>query len=248
LPKLVAELVNLRVAAIVTSIDAARAAKEATANVPIIFVTGADPVAAGLVSSINRPGGNMTGVSFYAVPITGKRLDLLRQLVPKAEIIAVLQDPNFAVHESETREIETAARNLGQKIITFEAGNEQEIDAAFSAIAKSGAGALFIGTGPFFNSRRSQLVGLAALHAIPASYVLSEVVEAGGLMSYGASQTDAYRRAGIYAARILNGEKPGDLPVELPDKYELLINLKTAKALGLTVPPTLIARADKVIE
>jgi putative ABC transport system substrate-binding protein len=248
LPKLVAELVNLRVAAIVTSIDAARAAKEATANVPIIFVTGADPVAAGLVSSINRPGGNMTGVSFYAVPITGKKLDLLRQLVPKAEIIAVLQDPNFAVHESETREIETAARNLGQKIITFEAGNEQEIDAAFSAIAKSGAGALFIGTGPFFNSRRSQLVGLAALHAIPASYVLSEVVEAGGLMSYGASQTDAYRRAGIYAARILNGEKPGDLPVELPDKYELLINLKTAKTLGLTVPPTLIARADKVIE
>jgi len=248
LPKLAAELVTLRVAAIVTSIDAARAAKEVTAKVPIIFVSGADPVAAGLVSSINRPGSNMTGVSFYAVPITGKRLELLRQLVPKAEIIAVLQDPNFAVHEAETREIEMAARNLGQKIITFEAGSEEKIDAAFSAIAKSGAGALLIGAGQFFNSRRSQLVGLAALHAIPASYALSGVVEAGGLMSYGASQTDAYRRAGIYAARILNGEKPGDLPVELPDKYELSINLKTAKALGLTVPPTLIARADEVIE
>jgi putative ABC transport system substrate-binding protein len=137
---------------------------------------------------------------------------------------------------------------LGQKIITFKADSEQEIDAAFSAIAKSGAGALFIGAGQFLNSRRSQLVGLAALHAIPASYVLSGAVEAGGLMSYGASQTDAYRRAGIYAARILNGEKPGDLPVELPDKYELSINLKTAKALGLTVPPTLIARAEQVIE
>ena len=137
---------------------------------------------------------------------------------------------------------------LGQKIITFKADSEQEIDAAFSAIAKSGAGALFIGAGQFLNSRRSQLVGLAALHAIPASYVLSGAVAAGGLMNYGASQTDAYRRAGIYAARILNGEKPGDLPVELPDKYELSINLKTAKALGLTVPPTLIARAEQVIE
>ena len=169
-------------------------------------------------------------------------------MVPKAELIAVLQDPNFAVRQTETSEIETAARNLGQKIITFEAGNEQEIDAAFSAIAKSGAGALFIGTGQLLNSRRSQLVGLAALHAIPASFTLSGAVEAGGLMSYGASQTDAYRRAGIYAARVIGGEKPGDLPVELPDKYELSINLRTAKALGLTVPPTLIARADEVIE
>jgi putative tryptophan/tyrosine transport system substrate-binding protein len=248
LPKLAAELVDLRVAAIVASLDAALAAKKATESIPIIFVTGADPVAAGLVPSINRPGGNMTGVSFYDVPITGKRLELLRQLVPKAELIAVLQDPTFAVHQTETSLIETAARTLGQKIINFKAGSDQEIDAAFSAIAKSGAGALYIGAGQFLNSRRSQLVGLAALHAIPASYILSGAVEAGGLMSYGASQTDAYRRAGIYAARILNGEKPGDLPVELPDKYELTINLKAAKALGLTVPPTLIARADKVIE
>ena len=248
LPKLAAELVALKVAAIVASLDATLAAKKATETIPIIFVTGVDPVAAGLVSSISRPGGNMTGVSFYGVPVTGKRLELLRQLVPEAELIAVLQDPTFAVHQTETSLIETAAHNLGQKIVTFEAGSEQEIDVAFSAIAKSGAGALFIGAGQFLNSRRNQLVGLAALHAIPASYVLSGAVEAGGLMSYGASQTDAYRRAGIYAARVINGEKPGDLPVELPDKYELSINLKTAKALGLTVPPTLIARADKVIE
>ena len=187
LPKLAAELVALQVAAIVGNVDAVLAAKMATARIPIIFVTGADPVAAGLVSSISRPGSNITGVSFYDVPITGKRLALLREMVPKAEIIAVLQDPNFSV-------------------------------------------------------------GLAAFHAIPASYPLSGFVDAGGLVSYGASQTDAYRRAGIYVARILNGEKPGDLPVELPTKYELVINLKTAKALGLTVPPALIARADEVIQ
>ena len=248
LPKLATELVDLRVAAIVASLDAALAAKKATDSIPIIFVTGTDPVAAGLVSSINRPGGNMTGVSFYDIPVTGKRLELLRQMVPKVDIIAVLQDPTFAAHHTETSLIEIAARTLGQKIITSNAGSEQEIDAAFSAIAKSGAGALFVGAGQFFNSRRGQLVGLAALHAIPASYVLSGAVEAGGLMSYGASQTDAYRRAGIYAARVISGEKPGDLPVELPDKFELAINLKTAKALGIDVPPTLLARADEVIE
>ena len=248
LPKLAAELIALQVAAIVASIDAARAVKVATASIPIIFVTGADPVASGLVSNINRPGGNITGVSFYDVPITGKRLALLRQLVPKAEIIAVLQDPNFAVHEAETREIAASARTLGQKIITLEAGSEQEIDAAFAIMAKSGAGALMVGAGEFFDSRRSQLVGLAAFHAIPASYALSGFVDAGGLVSYGASRTDAYRRAGIYVARILKGEKPGDLPVELPIKYELVVNLKTAKTLGIEVPPTLLAIADEVIE
>jgi len=249
LPKLAAELVGLKVAAIVGSVEAALAAKAATKSIPIVFVTGADPVTAGLVSSINRPGGNVTGVSFYAVPITGKRLALLRELVPKAETIAVLQDSNFSIHlETESREIESAARTLGQKIIVFKAGNEQDIDAAFSTAVQSGAGAILVGAGPFFNSRRSQLVGLAAFHAIPASYPLSGFVDAGGLVSYGASQTDAYRRAGIYLARILNGEKPGDLPVELPTKYELVINLKTAKALGLDVPASLIARADEVIQ
>ena len=248
LPKLAAELVALNVAAIVSSIEGARAAKEATASILIIFVTGVDPVTSGLVSSINRPGGNVTGVSFYDVPVAGKRLALLRELVPKAETIAVLQDPNFVEPDVETREIEDAARAIGQKIVTFKAAREQEIDSAFSAIMRSGAGALHVGAGPFFNSRRSQLVGLAAFHAIPASYFTAGFVEAGGLMSYGSSQTDAYRRAGTYVAMILKGEKPGELPVEFPTNFELTINLRTAKALGLTVPPSLLARADQVIQ
>ncbi len=249
LPKLATELVALQVSAIVgASVPVMRAAKAVTASIPIVFVVGVDPVAAGLVSSLNRPAGNMTGVSFYDVPIVGKRFALLHELVPKAEIIAVLQDPNSPGFESETREIEATARAIGQKLIVVKASSEQEIDAAFSTVAKSGAGALLAGGGPFFNGRRNQLIGLAALHAIPASYFERGYVDAGGLISYGASQTDAYRRAGIYVARILKGEKPSDLPVELPTKYELVINLKTAKALGLTVPPTLLARADEVIE
>jgi putative tryptophan/tyrosine transport system substrate-binding protein len=249
LPQLAAELVALRVAAIVAgSVPSTRAAKAATADIPIIFVTGSDPQTEGLVSSVNRPGGNMTGVSFYDIPITGKRLALLHELVPNANVIAVLQDPNSATLQSETREIETTVRAMGQKIITVKAGSEQEINAAFSTVAKSGAGALLVGGGPFFNARRNQLIGLAALYAIPASYVFSGSVAAGGLVSYGASQTDAYVRAGIYAARILKGEKPGDLPVELPTKFDLAINLKTAKALGLTVPAALVARADEVIQ
>ena len=249
LPKLARELVALPVAAIVAaSTNSAKAAKAATANIPIVFVTGGDVQAVGLVPSIGRPGGNMTGVSFYSTPITGKRLALLRELVPNADVIAVLQDPSSGTFETETREIATAARAIGQKIITLKASNEQELRAAFSTLTELGADALFVGGGTFFNGHRNQLIGLAALHAIPASYPLSIFVDAGGLMSYGASQTDAYRRAGIYAARVINGEKPGDLPVELADKYELSINLKAAKALGLTVPPTLIARADKVIE
>ena len=249
LPKLVAELAGLNVAAIVVgSIAAARAAKTTTSNVPIIFVTGADPVAAGLVSSLNRPDGNMTGVSFYDVPIIGKRLALLRELVPKAETIAVLQDPTSPAFQTESREIENAARAMGQKIMTVKASSEQEINAAFSTVAKSSAGALLVGGGAFFNGRASQMIGLAAVHAIPASYFSSEFVGAGGLVSYGASPTEAYRLAGVYVTRILKGEKPGDLPVELPTKYELVINLKTAKALGLDVPAALIARADEVIQ
>ena len=235
-------------AAIVGSVEAALAAKAATTSIPIVFVTGADPVVAGLVTSISRPGGNITGVSFFDIPVVGKRLALLRELAPQAEIIAVLQHTNFSEYQTESREIETAARAIGQKIVTFKVGSEAEVDEAFSTVAKSGAGALLVGAGAFLSSRRSQLVGLAALHAIPASYFERGFVDAGGLISYGASQADAYRRAGIYVARILKGEKPGDLPVELPTKYDLVINLKTAKALGLTVPPALIARADDVIQ
>ena len=248
LPKLAAELVALPVAAIVGSVEAALAAKAATTSIPIVFVTGADPVVAGLVTSISRPGGNITGVSFFDIPVVGKRLALLRVLAPQAEIIAVLQHTNFSEYQTESREIETAARAIGQKIVTFKVGSEAEVDEAFSTVAKSGAGALLVGAGAFLSSRRSQLVGLAALHAIPASYFERGFVDAGGLISYGASQADAYRRAGIYVARILKGEKPGDLPVELPTKYDLVINLKAAKALGLTVPPALIARADDVIQ
>ena len=249
LPKLASELVALRVAAIVAgSFPSAVSAKKTTSSIPIVFVTGADPQAEGLVSSLNRPGGNMTGVSFYDIPITGKRFALLRELIPDAETIAVLQDPTSAIHKSETREIEAAVRGNGQKILIVKAGSEQEINAAFSTLAKFNARALLVGGGAFFNGRRNQLIGLAALHAIPASYVFSGYVSAGGLMSYGASQTDAYRRAGIYVARILKGEKPGDLPVELPTKFELAINLKTAKALGLAVPPSLLMRADDVIQ
>ena len=248
LPKLAAELVALQVAAIVGSVEAALAAKAATTSIPIVFVTGADPVVAGLVSSISRPGGNVTGVSFFDIPIVGKRLALLRELVPNAETIAVMHHANFSEYQTEVREIETAARASGQKIILFSVRSEQDIEATYSAIARSGAGALLVGAGPFISSRRSQLVGLAALHAIPSSYFERGFVDAGGLISYGVSQTDAYRRAGVYVARILKGEKPGDLPVELPTNYEMVINLKTAKALGLTVPPTLIARADEVIQ
>ena len=248
LPKLAAELVALNVGAIVGNIDAALAAKAVTTSIPIVFITGADPVTEGLVSSVNRPGGNMTGVSFYDIPTIGKRLELLRQLVPKAEIIAVLQDPNYTVLEAETHELEAAASAMKQKIIIVKAGREQDIDTAFSAIVGSGAGALLIGAGGFLNSRRHQLVELAALHAIPACFPFSEAVAAGGLFSYGASQTDAYRRAGHYVGRILKGEKPGDLPVEFPTKFELAINLKTAKTLGLSVPTSLVAGADQVIE
>jgi len=249
LPKLARELVVLPVTAIVAGgVGAARAAKAATTSVPIIFVTGADPQTEGLVSSINRPGGNITGVSFYDAPLAGKRLALLHELVPNAEVIAVLQDPNSGVFENEAREIETTARAMGQKILSVKAHSEQEINVAFATVATSGAGALLVGTGVFFNGRGGHLIGLAALHAIPTSYASSSFVGAGGLFSYGASQTDAYRRAGIYVARILKGEKPGDLPVELPTKFDLAINLKTAKTLGLTVPPGLIARADEVIQ
>ena len=249
LPKLARELVALPVAAIVAgSLPSARAAKGATASIPIIFVTGADPQTEGLVSSISRPGGNITGVSFYDIPVTGKRLALLHELVPTAEVIAVLLDQSSATFHTESREIEMAVRAMGQKIITVKASSEKEINAAFSTLANSGAGALFVGGGAFFNARRNHLIGLAALHAIPASYVFSNSVAAGGLVSYGASQTDAYRRGGVYVARILKGEKPGDLPVELPTKFEFAINLKTAKALGLAVPPALVARADEVIQ
>jgi putative ABC transport system substrate-binding protein len=192
--------------------------------------------------------GDVTGVSFVTGALGPKRLEILHELVPKAETIAVLVDPDYFRAEVELRELDTGGRALGQKLVIFKASNDREIDAAFSAIAQAKLGAMLVGGGAFLTSRRRQIVQLAALHKIPAIYVTRLHTEVGGLISYSASVTDAYRRAGVYVARILKGEKVGDLPIELPTKFELVINLKTAKALGLTVPPTLLTAADDVIE
>ena len=219
---------------------------QATKTVPIVFVSISDPVKYGLVSAFNRPGGNITGVVFFAA-LAAKRLELLRQLVPKATTIAVLVSPDPDT-EAERREVEAAAQATGQQVIVLYVSSDRDIDAAFATIIKRGAGALLSLGGAFFNSRRERLVALAARHALPVTYPWREATAAGGLMSYGTSITDAYRQVGIYAGRILKGEKPRDLPVVQPTKFELVINLATAKALGLDVPPTLLAIADEVIE
>jgi putative ABC transport system substrate-binding protein len=246
LPGLAAELIQRQVAVIVGNTPAARAAKAATTSVPIVFVTGIDPVRDGLVASLNRPSGNVTGVVFFASGHLGtKRMELLCEMVPKAAMIAVLMDPRFA---TDLPGVEGAARALGRQTLVVNAASEHELDDAFSQIVQAGAGALLVGGGPFFTSQRQRLVALAARHAIPAIYVGRDHVEAGGLMSYGTSLTGAYRQAGIYAGHILKGAKPGDLPVLQPTKFELVINLRTAKALGLTVPLILQMTADEVIE
>jgi putative ABC transport system substrate-binding protein len=248
LPALAADLVRRQVVVIVTENATTPAAKAATSTIPIIFVSGADPVEAGLVASLNRPSGNVTGVSFTASPLNPKRLELLHELVPKPVLIGVLLNPNTHGSEAELRDIEAAARALGRQILIVKAGTDSEIDAAFAKIVQASAGALFVGANALYYSRRRQLAALATRHALPSSFSLREYVVAGGLMSYGTSDTDAYRRAGVYVGRILKGEKPGDLPVEMPSKYELVINLATAKALRLGIPPTLLALADEVIE
>jgi putative ABC transport system substrate-binding protein len=215
---------------------------------PIVFVIGADPVRLGLVASINRPGGNITGVVFSVTPLAAKLLGMLDELVPKASIIAVLRDPNGPDVESQSRDLEEAARAIGRQILTVNAANEHEFHAAFAKVVQAGAGGLLISSTVFFVSQRRQLVALATRHALPTVYNQREYAEVGGQISYGPSQSDAYRRAGVYVDRILKGEKPADLPVQAPTKYELVINLKTAQALGLEIPPTLLARADEVIE
>ena len=250
LPALVADLVRQQVALIVGNTESALAAKSANTTVPIVFVTGGDPVMLGFVSSLNRPGGNATGVSFLTRASGTKRLELLRQIMPKAAAIAMLVDvnPNSPQAGDERRDVQAAAHAIGQELIVVEAGSDRDIEAAFATFTQRGAGALLVGTGSSLYSRRARLVALAAQHRIPTIYVLREFVTAGGLMSYGTSITDAYRLAGVYAGRILKGEKPADLPVQQSTKFAFLINLRTAKALGLEVPPTLLARADEVIE
>ena len=248
LPALAADLVRRPVAVIVANAVSTQAAKTATSTIPIVAVTGVDPVRTGLVTSLSRPGGNVTGVMFTTSDLTAKRLGLLHELVPKATIVGVLLDRNVPEVDFELRDAEAAGRAIGRQVLTVKAASELEFNAAFSKMVQAGAGALLVSGGPLFLSHRRQLVALAARYALPASYVTRQYPEAGGLMSYGPSQTDAYRRAGIYAGRILRGEKPTDLPVQLPTKFDLVINLGTAKAFGFDVPDRLLAIADEVIE
>jgi putative ABC transport system substrate-binding protein len=246
LPGLVAELIRLPVAVIVANTIAALAAKAATTTVPIVFATGSDPVVDGLVASLNRPGGNVTGVSFLAGLLGPKRLEMLRQLVPTAATIAILVGTDTLEARIERRDVELAAQALGQQLIVAPVTSEGELDGAFTSIVERGAKALLVGSGPLLTSNREQIVALAARHALPAIYGLREFVVAGGLMSYGASLVEAYRQAGSYAGRVLKGEKPADLPVMQSIKFELVINLKATKALGLSMPP--LAVADELIE
>jgi putative tryptophan/tyrosine transport system substrate-binding protein len=247
-PLLVSDLLRGQVALIVGNTTSALAAKAATATVPIVFATGGDPVRDGLVASLNRPGGNVTGVSFITVELAAKQLGLLRELRRGAARIAVLVDSKWPLTEPFVSEVRAAASAMGQQIEVLYVSSDRDIDTAFTTLVQRGAGALHVGLGTFLASQRERIVALAARHRIPAIYAFRLFVAAGGLMSYGASTTDAYRQAGIYAGRILKGEKPGDLPVMLPTKFELVINLKTAKELSLDIPPGVLAIADEAIE
>ena len=247
---LAGDIVSRRIAVIVTAGGgaAALAAYAATTTIPIVFVSGVDPVTTGLVMSLNRPGSNATGVYIFQQVLEGKRLGLLHGLVPAAALIAVLLNPTNANFQAQLRGVQDAARALGQQVSILSASTEREIDVAFATVTGSGVGALLVGSDPFFNSERDQVVALAARHAIPAIFEGREFVTAGGLASYGTSLADAYRQAGIYTGRILRGEKAAELPIVQPTKFEFVINLKTAKALGLDLPPGLSSSADETIE
>ncbi|HEY7243376.1 MAG TPA: ABC transporter substrate-binding protein [Xanthobacteraceae bacterium] len=250
LPGFAADLVNRQVAVIVATggVAPALAAKAATATVPIVFTGGTDPVKMGLVESLARPGGNATGVLNISTELTAKRLDILRELMPTAGLIAVLRNPDSPDAEGQLQEIQDAARAIGQSIHVVNASSERDFELAFAEVAQRRAVGLFVSADPLFTSGRAKLVGLAARHAIPASYSFRALAAAGGLMSYGADLLDVHRQAGVYAGRILKGSRTVDLPVLQPTKFELIINLKTAKTLGLQVPDKLIALADEVIE
>jgi putative tryptophan/tyrosine transport system substrate-binding protein len=248
LPELAADLVRHRVSVIATpgTTAAAIAAKAATATIPIVFGVGGDPVQLGLVASLNRPGSNATGVNFFSTDLVAKRMELLRELAPGAKRVALLINPTDRSNESTLRDVETAA--IGQQVLAFEAATGREIDAAFASLVREKVDALFVAGGAFFAARRVQLAVLAARYAVPATYSQRLFVEAGGLMSYGTPLADTFRQVGFYTARILKGAKPADLPVTQPTKFELVINLNSARALRFEVPPTLLARADEVIE
>jgi len=248
LPDLAADLVRRQAAVIVGNGPAVGVARSAAATMPIVFVIGGDPVAQGLVSSLNRPSGNLTGITFFGNRLGAKRLGILRELVPRTNVIAALFDPGFPEAVDELREVEEASGTIGKKIVPLKAENERDFDAAFTSMVQAGAGALVIIGSPLFTSKSRTLITLSARHAIPTIYDLRDYVAAGGLISYSTSFTDAYRQAGIYVGRILKGEKPSDLPVIQPTKFELAINLKTAKTLRLTIPSGVMAIADEAIE
>ena len=249
LPELAADLVNRKVAVLAAAfLPAALAAKAATATIPICFITGADPVQQGLVASLNRPGGNVTGVDFFSAVVGAKRLGLLYDLLPAANTFAVLVNPTNSNAEAISRDLMAAARALGKQLLVLPASTQHEIDRQFAVFVQQRADALIVSPDAFFDSQRDHIVALVARHAMPATYERRESAIAGGLMSYGASVADAYHQAGIYCGRLLKGEKPADLPVMQPTRLEFVINLKTAKTLGLTFPPGLLAIADEVIE
>jgi putative ABC transport system substrate-binding protein len=247
-PALTRELVDHPVAVIAAVGASELAAKAATTTIPIIFGTGNDPVGTGVVTSLNRPGGNITGATFLSSALGAKRLGLLRDLVPGVEVIALLVNPNTVAGQSQTPDVQDAARALGQRLVVLNADSDASLEGSFAALGREHVGALLVGGDPFFDSRRDRVVALVSQHRMPAIYQFREYALAGGLMSYGASITDMYRQVGLYVGRVLKGEKPGDLPVVGPTKFELVINIKTARALGVKISDNLLSLADEVIE